>query len=159
MFKVATAKITRLTLVPLLVFWVAGTGCLIGCEKLVLAAIQPGHQSRMSDVIDARESCAAKKSHDCCSKQSKVAKVPASENPQFEFMVPSRSSDSFGCPLAANRAAILGKAGSIPGPTALATIRLSGADDAITRFVSRLEINFIPANRGHTYLRCCVFLI
>lgn len=160
MFKVATAKITRLTLVPILVFWVAGTGCLIGCEKLVLAAIQTGHHNRMGDVIEAGESCAAKKSHDCCTKQSKkVARTLASENAQFEFVVPSRTSESFGCPLAANRTAVLGKVGSIPGPTALDTIRLSGPDDSSARLASKENPNLVPANRGHTYLRCCVFLI
>lgn len=160
MFKLATGRITRLTLVPLLVFWVAGTGCLIGCEKLVIAAIQTDHHSRMGNVIEAGESCAAMKSHDCCTKQSKkVARTPASENTQFEFLVPSRTSDFFGCPLAANRTAVLGKVGSIPGPTALDTIGFNGPDDANAQFASKINTNLVPANRGHTYLRCCVFLI
>lgn len=159
MFFLASAKFTRLALVPLLAFWIAGTGCLLGCERMVAAANHGTHL----DTIVAGDSCASQKGHDCCAKRnnSKSLPVTVSETPSsIDFFLPSKdASGAFGCPLAANRAVVLGKAGTIQ-PPAVETI---GARLPLYSSVNELRASttetLFPPNRGHTYLRCCVFLI
>lgn len=160
MFFLASAKFTRLALVPLLAFWIAGTGCLLGCEKMVAAAnLEDTHL----DTIVAGDSCASQKGHDCCAKRNdrKSMAVTVSEtSSSIDFFLPSKNaSDTFGCPLAASRAIVVGKAGTLqPPPGETIGARLPSYSSVNERRASATETLF-PPNRGHTYLRCCVFLI
>lgn len=162
MFFLASAKFTRLALVPLLAFWIAGTGCLLGCERMVAAASRLDDGTHL-DTIVAGDSCASQKGHDCCAKRNNRKSIPitvSETSSSIDFFLPSKdASGAFGCPLAANRAVVLGKAGTIQ-PPAVETIgaRLTLYSSVNERRASATETLF-PPNRGHTYLRCCVFLI
>ena len=162
MFCLTSAKFTRLALVPILAFWIAGAGCLLGCEKMVAAAnhLEGGTHS---DSIIAGDSCASQKGRDCCAKRRNRKAMPVTvrqTSSSIDFFLPSKdASDASGCPLAANRAVVFGKAGTLQSPaveTIGARLRLySSVNERRTSATATL----FPPNRGHTYLRCCVFLI
>jgi hypothetical protein len=104
-------------------------------------------------------------SHDCCAKSGKHStsktsanrsgKAPAERLESLEA-VPVSMMD---CPLAVTATAALSKAGSDQASAALpdSSARLVLAHSA--EQTSALAHPLRLPNRGHTYLRCCVFLI
>jgi hypothetical protein len=160
MFFAGSARVTRFVLVLLLVLWMAGTGCLLGCEKAVQAHSH-GQKSDSLHAVVSGDACASKKTHDCCAKgqvtSSKTAATPDWKN---DFVVPSKqTSDVFGCPLAANRTAVIGKSASIDQPALVTPIGREVLSNSIVSKTRRQTADLFPSNRGPTYLRCCVFLI
>ena len=167
-----STRIVRFVLAPLLSLWIAGAGCMLGCEGMVAAAAGPAgsapekhsshHSARKATLVASGEACSASGSHSCCSKSARETKPAVkriSKSETTAVIVGGLTSGMMNCPLAVGRAAIAAK------------IRISevAAAPALPRSILPAE-NFLEQtaplstplrlpNRGHTYLRCCVFLI
>jgi len=163
MFYLASARITRLTLVPLLALWIAGTGCLLGCESEVQAGTAShrtaGHEGAKNLT---EEECASSKSHGCCQKQLSHKEHRDADkglNSSAKIVnVPEDSGSMMGCPFASSRIAVMTKVRDDSAPVAIhyrPTPSLPPIDEGLFAFPA----SFLPRDRGHTYLRCCVFLI
>lgn len=160
MFKLASAKITRMTLVPLLAVWVAGAGCLFGCEIMAAGHDSgPGSVQKLSTIVSG-EVCASSKSHDCCAKSRN--KASAHDGPSESgapVVLPNGSSGSMlRCPLAVNTTAIITKVGFKDATATVETFYVTPPQKPVELSTSRSTPLHLP-DREHTYLRCCSFLI
>jgi hypothetical protein len=171
MRSVSSIRIVRITLSLAVALWMAGAGCILGCENIVNAAAssQSLRSGDDSATIVADEACASMHAHDCCSRRSaKLAQGAATtlgrefSNPLDSAVIPAElgaTSTMRDCPLAVNATAALAKAGQDQLTTALQSSGAgafgSNTDEQTAAFARPLR----PPNRGHTYLRCCVFLI
>jgi hypothetical protein len=193
----SSIRIVRVSLALAVAFWMAGAGCMLGCDNMVAAASSPevATPADSPTIVATGEACASMQSHDCCAKRgrhsvskptAKVAAktkselvaeshrhIPAEANNKLDSRGPwnTETTSSFApalnatpvtmidCPLAVNATAVLSKVGSDDSHVALP----SSAEPAT--LVNPLEQTSAIArplrlpNRGHTYLRCCVFLI
>src|SRR5688500_3048978 len=86
----STNKIVRFVLAPLLSLWVAGAGCMLGCEGMVAAAVmgaeQHGNTSLNSaqgvTIVASGHACSSgssasklkNKAHNCCKQSSSGVK-------------------------------------------------------------------------------------
>ena len=172
-------RILRVTLAFAVSLWMAGAGCLLGCENNVAnAATEFRGENTSSVLVVSSDACASAHSSSCCSSNGSKAKRPArtnqsvtTESPensnlanQSSNSAPTMTSDSgsspmMNCPLAVNAAAALAKSGpdKVDGNIALTSPRGPLAESVEQLFVF-IRPPRLP-NRGHTYLRCCVFLI
>ncbi|HEV2828646.1 MAG TPA: hypothetical protein VGW76_13695 [Pyrinomonadaceae bacterium] len=166
-------KIVRAVLALAVALWMAGAGCMLGCENMVSAAASDKHSTASAQIIVASgEACASMQSHNCCAKRgaksaSKPAHKPAetltgSIAPATRAIAAESgvsSSPMMDCPLAVNATAALSKPrqdqSSIALPSDDATASVSNTIEQSIAFARPLRL----PNRGHTYLRCCVFLI
>jgi hypothetical protein len=166
MFHLASRRIIRLTLAPLLALWVGGTGCLFGCEMRA----QAGDDTTQLAAGDAftlvsGEACASAKSHDCCAKRNR------SKANVIDHQLAGRTGNAlvgFGqntsglmepCPLAINATAVVSKVRTtkyVSLPAINYNIPASQSKDE--QHLS-LSTHLVLPNRGHTYLVCCTFLI
>ena len=169
-------RIIRVTLAFAVALWMAGAGCLLGCENAVAAASTNDHHTTESLVVSG-DACAAH-SASCCAKHGAKVKngaqgKHASKSPSTKTPgTTARSSAaiatlSFGsipasmmdCPLAVNATAALSKAGpdnaKVGLPLTSVIEPLLGSLEQRPALIPPLRL----PNRGHTYLRCCVFLI
>jgi hypothetical protein len=161
------SKIGRVVMVLALALWVAGAGCLLGCEGMVAAAASQGssaehHATGDVNLVVSRDACASAKSHDCCAKkQQKVQTREHSRGKQAATLVQRESSPSgmSACPLAMGRTAVAAKNGSHEeSPTT--TVAVSNLSfENFAELTAPLAKQVRLPNRGHTYLRCCSFLI
>ena len=172
----SSIRIVRVSLALAVAFWMAGAGCMLGCENMVSAATPTAIASAANStaIVVTGEACASMQSHDCCAKSKSAAKAvtkPTSDKHQFNAhssIVPFDSLfGTFGatfpwmmeCPLAVNATAALTKAGTDDSNVALQTqseiASLSNPPEQTTAFARPLRL----PNRGHTYLHCCSFLI
>ena len=170
-------RIVRVSLALAVALWMAGAGCLLGCENMVTAAAATDIESPANSpiIVAAGEACASMHSHDCCAKHraqsasrpvsdklqsvagtSKKALAEASDKLKFAEQTPATMMD---CPLAVNATAALSKAGpdqsSVALPAASERASLPNSPDQTSALARPLRL----PNRGHTYLHCCVFLI
>ena len=170
----SSMRIVRVGLALGVGFWMAGAGCLLGCENM-MSAVAASHSSSKGDAantITTGEACASMHSHDCCSSRAaKSAPAPktttrstqvtkrAQPGPASVPQLGGTSSDMTNCPLAVNAMAALSKPGQDQSSAALATdvVRTPPANiiEQTTAFARSLRL----PNRGHTYLRCCTFRI
>jgi hypothetical protein len=150
------------------VFWMAGAGCLLGCEQMVsaAAATEVTSSASASTIVASGSACASMhSSHDCCAKRdnhstgkasAKVTAKTASDKPESIEALPVSMLD---CPLAVTATAALSKAGSDQASAALPDSNertvLANSPEQTNAFARPLRL----PNRGHTYLHCCVFLI
>lgn len=164
MFQIVSAKIIRIALVPALALWIAGAGCLIGCENGVQAAKIGANSLQLGQVVSA-EACSSPRSHDCCAKKTSrhpVATAAPGESAGAITNTAGVSSETEamqGCPLAVSRTVILAKARFNEGPAVVTNGWMLQSpqlpvDDNFKR-ITHLR----PPNRGDTHLRWCVFLI
>jgi hypothetical protein len=175
----SSIRIVRVSLALAVAFWMAGAGCMLGCENMVSAATTTDIASPANSgaVVVAGEACASMPSHDCCAKRNahtaqKAVTKPTSEEPEFVAdsgeKIPSHSllralgatfPTMMDCPLAVNATAVLSKASPDQLNVALlsSTERtpLSNPAEQTSAFARPLRL----PNRGHTYLHCCSFLI
>jgi len=172
MRTLTSTRIIRFLLAPLLSFWVAGGGCLIGCEGIVAAAaIVPssrtethsGHSGSKATIVASGHACSSSGSHSCCSKNANEAKPAAKQisksNTTLATVGGSSSGMMEGCPLAVGKAAVAAK---IRKDEVSAAPAISHPALPAENFLEQTSPLSTPArlpNRGHTYLRCCVFLI
>ena len=169
----ASTGIVRFVLAPLLSLWVAGGGCLIGCEGMVAAATSArrssserhsGHHSaRKATIVASGHACSSGGSHSCGSKNARQAKPEVKRTSKSDTALVTLGGSSSGmmkdCPLAVGRAAIAAKIrnNEVAAAPVLAHSILP-AENVLER-TSPLSPPARLPNRGHTYLRCCVFLI
>jgi hypothetical protein len=159
-------KIVRVTLTVILSLWVAGAGCLLGCEGMMAAASESvgvaHHATSELNLVVSGDACASAKSHDCCAKRNHRAlpKAQPSEK-QAATLVESdpSSSEMTACPLAMTRTTVAAKnagdetsSATTVAPTNLPSLNLL---EQTAPLVTQVRL----PNRGHTYLRCCSFLI
>lgn len=163
------AKTIRILLASLLSLWVAGAGCMLGCESMVAYAASGGsapsthHPNQTATIVASGHACSSaetSKSHDCCNKSAKVKPhAPSSGDASILEFGGSSSGTMNGCPLAVSRAVVVAKAhsGDLSATPSLAQSTLPDLN-SLER-TARLSRPLRLPNRGHTYLRCCVFLI
>lgn len=165
-------KVLRSALGLVLSFWIAGAGCMFGCQNMLAVAAtshEPaGHESDLATIVSG-EACASSGSHDCCAKK-KVEAEPKNTGTrpslklatllsQSQSLNPVPSSGGRECPLALSRAVVIAKKNDnqhLVGPVSVAVA--TAAPVPIEQHVALSRATRLP-NRGHTYLRCCVFLI
>ena len=166
----SSIRFVRFVVAPILSLWIAGAGCMIGCEGMVAAAVQgsgsgghAGHHSGpQASIVASGHACSSSGSHSCCKKNAGEARPVAKRvnNSEAQINVGRSSSDTTNaCPLAVSRAAIAAKTRTSEA-AAVPAVAQSGlqAEDFPERTAPH-STQFRLLNRGHTYLRCCVFLI
>ena len=174
----SSIRIVRVSLALAVAFWMAGAGCMLGCENMASAAssTEVASPANSPAIVVTGEACASMQSHDCCAKRNahsaaKPETKPTSSKPELvahSHKIPSAS--LFGalgatfpsmmeCPLAVNATAALSKAGSddsnVALPSRIEMASLSNPAEQTSAFARPLRL----PNRGHTYLHCCSFLI
>lgn len=112
--------------------------------------------------VVSEEACASAKSHDCCVKnKNKKANGSRTETPETVGFASEQGlpRETIRCPLAVNGVAVVTKTSSkqLVAPVALSTASLP-TENTIEQKAALSPPPRLP-NRGHTYLRCCVFLI
>jgi len=163
-------RVVRGLLATTLSFWVAGAGCFLGCEGMIasaasVASAESSHHSGSNPIVVSGDACASDEgnsAHDCCKKNSKSVKQTssASTGSSSSFELSGSSSGAMnGCPLAVSRAAVIAKTrdgdlNSVPTIVRYLIPDLNSAEQTAP-LASPLRL----PNRGHTYLRCCAFLI
>ncbi len=165
-------RIVRVSLALAVAFWMAGAGCMVGCENMVMAAAPSEAASPASSpgIVVTGEACASMQSHDCCAKRG-AHSAPKADHPKSVGQGNTKTTSSLAlaltatfptmmdCPLAVNATAVLSKAepddSNVALPSSSEGASLSNSAQQITALGRPLRL----PNRGHTYLRCCVFLI
>jgi hypothetical protein len=165
--KFSFLKIARMGLAATLVLWVAGAGCLLGCEGMMTAAASENsavapHAKGDLNLVVSGEACASAKSHDCCAKQNQRAQPKAQRlEKQTATLVETDPSSSgmAACPLAMSRTVVAAKKSTddtrSTTTVANANISTQNPNEQPHPIVTQLRL----PNRGHTYLRVCSFLI
>jgi hypothetical protein len=160
----ASNRIVRVTLSLTVALWIAGAGCMLGCGNMTALAATEPQPAIDSTVVVASDSCAASHGHDCCAKRAakKAPEVVSNDSSKsvgvaVESDVPASAMD---CPLAVNATAALAKVQQQDDQNAVVTSGIHREIFASTPEQGRaLAPPLRLPNRGHTYLRCCVFLI
>lgn len=178
MRTLSPVKAIRMLLAPLLALWIAGAGCMLGCEGMVAAAAHNPdanaiqHSAHTSTIVASGHACASggTGNHNCCKKSveevsSEVGSAVAAARPRNESgaaltlaSVPlSGMMDP--CPFAVGRSATIAKTrsadASAPPQLLQSTLHFQSFTAQTTPLSSPLRL----PNRGHTYLHCCAFLI
>jgi len=170
----SSMRIVRVVLALAVALWMAGAGCMLGCENMVSAAAASDNHSTASApiIVASGEACASMHSHDCCAKRGAKSASKSAHKPAETLtgdIAPAThaiaaepgvsSSPMMDCPLAVNSSAALSKPRQDQSSTALpshgATASVANTIEQSIAFARSLRL----PNRGHTYLRCCVFLI
>jgi len=176
-------RIVRVGLALAVALWMAGAGCLLGCENMVSAAAANGSESAAISLtatnslatVAAGDACASMQSHDCCarhgakpaanstsksaSQSAAESKTPAPTSVTGAVELRATSSTMRDCPLAVNATAALSKTKPDTSRTALPNTSASARFPLLQEQATALSPPHLLPNRGHTYLRCCVFLI
>jgi len=172
----SSIRIIRASLALSVAFWMAGAGCLLGCQNMVSAAASSEVASPLTSaaIVVSGEACASTHSHDCCAKgnghsAAKALTKPISDKGQLtadsgqdialDSVFPPISPSMMDCPLAVNATAVLSKArpdqSNVALPSQSGLVSLSNPSEHTSAFARPLRL----PNRGHTYLHCCSFLI
>jgi len=166
MSQFSSFRIFRVTLACAVALWLAGTGCLLGCKNGLAAASTHDQPAESQALVISGAACAG---HSGSTKHG--SKSPSSESTKTlgtttrsiagAQTLARRASPSsmMDCPLAVNSAAALSKAGPDTPKVSPALTNLN--EPPLNRLEQRAALARplrLP-NRGHTYLRCCVFLI
>lgn len=167
MSQFSSFRITRVTLSLAVALWMAGAGCLLGCESGVAAAsINAAPPAESQSLVASGATCAAhsasakhgvKSSGSKSTNESKTTKQSSAST--LTLACGAGSSGMMDCPLAVNATAALSKAGPDTAKVSLALTNVS--DPRLSNLEQRTALARplrLP-NRGHTYLHCCVFLI
>jgi hypothetical protein len=153
------SKLARFAVTPVLVLWMAGTGCILGCGSG--QAAESRHSAYRSAGIDSPSECSAGVTHDCCAGKKRARDSYFGLNhapPQDVLAITDQPTDGLRrCPMGLNSSTV---ASQIRTPEMVATpaqplFQSSGLGEQLIRLSHQLPI----LNRGGTHLRCCVFLI
>jgi hypothetical protein len=163
--SLSLTRILRVALSLSLVFWIAGFGCIFGCESLAMAGASAHHgpADLSSSTVASGASCHKVVDHSSCPKRrqsaNKTAKAALSESMLASAPIIEIAGGMMReCPMALNAKALGTKPRTDESAT---TIALEPIDLPIFNAV-RATVSPAPSfqnNRGHTYLRFCVFLI
>lgn len=169
--RLSSARALQFALAPILSLWIAGAGCVMGCEGMVAAAANAlnsastqhsDHLSAQKTVIVASgHACSSGGSHSCCSKRAGESQPRAQQNdiatsPVAVGVSPSGSIKV--CPLSVGKAAIAAKIRNNETAGPVVENSIPPSENFLEQTGSLSTPPRLP-NRGHTYLRCCVFLI
>ena len=173
-----SVKLFRVALALSLSLWIAGAGCMLGCQSMAASAAaneagEPPAEGHHLSVIVSGEACATNQGHDCCAKKKaeaikakaaeptiKPSLQTAAQISQTESLTPQPSGGMRDCPLALSRAVAVTKTSGgkqVSAPIAL-PLKALPSETSIEQLNSVTPVARLP-NRAHTYLRCCVFLI
>ncbi len=163
--KFSFLKMARMGLAAALMLWVAGAGCLLGCEGMTTAAASEGsvqaYHGDLSLVVSG-EACASAKSHDCCAKRNHRTQPKAQRlEKQTATLIETDPSTSgiADCPLAMSRTVVSAKKSTDDTRSATtvanANLPIQNPIEQPEPVVTQLRL----PNRGHTYLRVCSLLI
>jgi hypothetical protein len=144
-------KIIRPLAALLLMFWMAGLGCVIGCEMSIAAGTPKEEEAAAAAAIaESADSCPMA-SRDCCQK----AEEDGAESVET---TPKHTGAPSCCPLTEQVADAARKVSNADVPLAEAGSPLSLTSNSNPP--SKLSFQKPPVmNKGSTHLRCCVFLI
>lgn len=179
MRRLTSIRFLRVTLAFVVALWMAGAGCLLGCENNVVGATEVNHHAK-SSLVESGDACASAHSSSCCAKHDTTAKAApktkqsvrpssfkSSKTPKITTQISadlrtvtnSGSSSTMNCPLAVNASAALSKSGpdKVNGSLIVAAA-IQPVVNSLEQVTALARPPRLP-NRGHTYLRCCVFLI
>jgi hypothetical protein len=178
-------RIVRIVLAVTVALWMAGAGCMLGCENNVAAAAASSEtqQFTSSTIVASGDACAAH-SRDCCArhrsanesthgskhgvepatnpalKSGKSAAKPADRSASaLASSLETTPSNMDSCPLAVNATAALSKVGREHSNSVYAVTPVNASLSNSTFPTIALSPPLRLPNRGHTYLHCCVFLI
>lgn len=165
----SSIRIVRVTLSLVVALWMAGAGCLLGCGNMTaIASASEQHSTETAEVVSTADSCAAMHGHDCCAKRAAKTstEAPADSNKApatADAAVLERdgvSASAMDCPMAITATAALSK---VQQPDDTSVVLTADSPRAIISNLTEQGRTLAPPlrlpNRGHTYLRCCVFLI
>ena len=175
MKRFSPTGLARKSAVITLAFWLAGAGCLLGCEGMAAAAPAEhlnltSTSNQKSALIVEGEACASTEGHSCCKKKSRaarkqpaaasVAEVPdrAERNLTSPKVNESSTSGMKACPFAISRALSVAKLHDGQTNTTAELSPILPGQAVREQKVVLSAISSLP-NRGHTYLHCCSFLI
>ena len=167
-------RLIRKLAVTTLAFWLAGAGCLLGCEGMAAAAPAEhlnlaSSSNQSSRLIVEGDACASTEGHGCCKKKSRAARKQPAAAPAAEVsqraerdltstkLNESSTSGMKACPFAISRALSVAKLrdGQM---NATGLSPMLGVQAVREQKLALSAISQLP-NRGHTYLHCCSFLI
>ena len=169
-------KIPRVVIALSLVFWVSGLGCVFGCASPANTSAEGAtvaqHHEALSDptTIVSGDSCASRADHSCCAKHGAASghrkttdKVASAQDLRSGLVSSSPVLDLAGgmirqCPMALNVTALASKARTDESTTSIAFQPAALPLVSVGQLAVPSASSFFN-NRGHTYLRCCVFLI
>lgn len=157
--KLFSNRVVRLLLAVSVSIWMAG-GCLFGCSNTAVGA-EVAQSSE--NIVEAGNSCHAKRSHDCCTAaKPKPKQHVASKLKQQLALVPSFAPLPRGmseCPLMVSATAVASKnSTNVPDPEREPVAALPSFEKQIEQ-TDNIPVTSFRPNRGPTHLRCCVFLI
>jgi hypothetical protein len=163
----ALLKIVRSGMAVALGLWVAGAGCLLGCEGMMTAAASESasvthHATHDLSLVVSGEACASAQSHDCCAKRNHRAQPkaqPAERQATTLIENDPTSSAMSDCPLAMSRTVVVAKSGNRETSSATTVAKVTLPTQNLVEQPAPLVSQVRLPNRGHTYLRCCSFLI
>ena len=138
--------ITRRLAALALVLWLAGVGCIIGCEMNAAAA----HKEEAQTASEGEESCSVSAGHDCCTEDGGDGATNVG--------LPQHTTNVSCCPPVGLSADPARKISTKDVPLAVAGSGLPFAPDSRTSTPLPSYRLRVP-DRGSTHLRCCVFLI
>ncbi len=145
----------------------AGAGCLLGCENMLASAAASAAQTQAagSTLVASGDACASSRSHDCCAGKKKHAQTKTEPKPdqvsatELLAEISEAPTSMRDCPLAVNATAALTKLKRPETGNATPASRADQIVPNVKEQASSLSPPLRLPNRGHTYLRCCVFLI
>ena len=160
MFQKLSVRITmRTILASLLAFWITGAGCMLGCTNSTRLPEPQKLQKHSRATIASAESCSSSEAHSCCTKYRNRQLVSDPTTIVNHGIVLSDASGTVTtCPLAVRALAVSAKT-RIESPSTASLIHSLPPADHSLRLVAAAPPRIEFPNRGHTYLRCCVFLI
>jgi len=155
---------------------------MLGCEGMVAAAAGSDqqastalHSAQAVTIIASGHACSSSsgassagelnKSHNCCKKSSTKTQAKASRGglstgaaTLIQFGDPS-SGMMTDCPLAGSKTAVVNKNRNTETDASPAVAHSYSSAQTFLEQTTPLSTSPRLPNRGHTYLRCCVFLI
>ncbi|HEX8070100.1 MAG TPA: hypothetical protein VF546_09130 [Pyrinomonadaceae bacterium] len=137
-----------------LALWLAGTGCLLGCERGAAAA----HAAASQHAAAHTDSCHAFAAHGCCHRAAPDAtRVTPQAEETFQTESHGPASRTV-CPLAGQTADAARKVRHADAAAVAVSAAAPHAPDAQALAPRAARRWRVPA-RGGTHLRCCVLLI
>jgi hypothetical protein len=161
--SLSSTKLLRVMISFSLVFWIAGFGCIFGCESQAMAGAEAHHGTAALRATSGT-SCHKAAEHSCCSKRAHSAnKTPAKAGLSELLLTSARGIEMAGgmmreCPMGLNAKALGTKPRTDEAATAIAFEPIDLPLFNAVGATATTAPSFLN-NRGHTYLRCCVFLI
>jgi len=150
-------KLARYVVAPALVLWMAGAGCIFGCES-TRGAVRNHSPGRSTNGSQPRESCAAhvaQSEYKTRHPPSQLKQTPPDQVPALtEEPRPKRI---MRCPMSINLNAVVTTV-RIPD-TAVNQVQPFCQSSQVGEQLTPLSHQLPVLNRGGTHLRCCVFLI